>query len=144
MFNEATLIGRLGKDPELRYTQNQTPVGSLWMATSEVTNKDGNKQEHTEWHSVVVWNKTAEHCKQYLKKGSLVFVKGRITHREYTDSRDGQKKKQTEIVAHTVKFLTPRQDGQQSQNQIGENEAQNQNTTQGSDQFSGEFDSIPF
>lgn len=140
MFNEATLIGRLGKEPELRHTQNGTPVCSLWLATSEVTNKDGNKKEHTEWHSVVVWSKSAEHCKQYLHKGSLVFVKGRIASREYTD-KDGVKKKQSEIIAHTVKFLTPRQESSPA---ASGDFPQNSNQVHEPVDGMSDWDSIPF
>ena len=74
MLNRVMIIGRLGRDPELRYTQSGSPVASLRIATDEsYTDKDGNRMERTEWHSVVVFQRAAENCNQYLRKGSLVF-----------------------------------------------------------------------
>jgi single-strand DNA-binding protein len=134
MYNEATLIGRLGKDPELRHTHNQTAVGNLWLATSEVSTKDGKKTEHTEWHSIVVWGNTAENCKKYLIKGSLVFVKGRITSRDYTD-KEGVKRKSTEIVANIVKFLNTKNDG---------NSQEKAPIHSSGEQDMSDWDSIPF
>lgn len=107
MFNEATLVGRLGKDPDHRTTANDMSVCSLWMATSDFTQKDGERVEHTQWHSIVVWGNQADACNKFLKKGSMVFVKGRIQSREY-DDREGVKRKQYEIIANTVKFLSPK------------------------------------
>lgn len=108
MYSSTTLIGRLGKDPELRHTANQTAVCNLWLATTEFTGTGETRKEYTEWHSVVVWQKLADHCHKFLRKGSLVMIEGRIASREYTD-KEGVKRKQSEIVARTVKFLTPKE-----------------------------------
>lgn len=103
-LNKAIIIGHLGRDPEVRYTQNSQPVCNFSVATDERwTDKDGAKQERTEWHRIVVWGKQAESCGQYLKKGRAVCVEGRIQTREW--EKDGEKKYTTEIVASQVIFL---------------------------------------
>jgi len=102
--NSVTIVGHLGGDPELRYTSGGQPVTELSVATSEQwKDKDGNKQERTEWHKVTVWGKTAESCAKYLAKGRLVYVRGRIQTETY--EKDGQKKWITKVVAEDVKFL---------------------------------------
>lgn len=104
-LNKILIIGFLGADPELRYTNSGTAVCSLRIATSETWNdKDGKKQERTEWHSVSVWGKSAEHCGQYLAKGRQVYVEGRLQSREY-DDKEGVKRKVWEIQADRVNFL---------------------------------------
>ena len=104
-LNKAMIMGRLGQDPELRYTPNQNAVTTLNIATSEFrTGKDGQRQESTEWHRIVVWSRQAENCHKYLKKGSMVYVEGRIQTRSWDDP-NGQKKYSTEIVAQNVQFL---------------------------------------
>ncbi len=109
--NKAILIGRLGKDPEVRYTNQGTQVTTFTVATNEVwRDKDGNKQERTEWHRVVAWGKLAEICGQYLKKGSQVFLEGRLQTRDWED-RDGNKRYTTEIVAREMKMLDTRGGG---------------------------------
>lgn len=103
--NKVIIMGRLGADPELRYTQNQTAVATLNVATTEYrTGQDGQRQESTEWHRVVVWNKQAENCSRYLTKGSGVFVEGRLQTRNWED-QNGQKRYTTEIVGNNVQFL---------------------------------------
>ncbi len=98
-LNKVTLIGRLGADPELRSTPNGRAVTTFRMATSESYNdKSGNRQETTEWHSVVVWGKLAPIAAEHLRKGRLVLVEGKIKSREYED-RDKIKRKVTEINA---------------------------------------------
>lgn len=105
MLNKVMLIGRLGRDPELRYTQGGAPVANFTMATSERwRDKDGETQERTEWHRVVVWGKTAEFCGEYLRKGRQVYVEGRLQTREWED-KDGGTRKTTEVVAMTVQAL---------------------------------------
>lgn len=104
MINKATLVGNLGQDPELKYTQSQVPVCQLSIATKESWIKDGQKQENTEWHRVNVWNKQAESCSKYLSKGSMVFVEGKIKTRMY--EKNGEKRYATEIQATEVKFLS--------------------------------------
>lgn len=105
MFNKVFLLGNLGKDPEVRFTSNGRAVAKFPVATSERwTDQDGNKQERTEWHNVVVWGKQAETCGQYLAKGRQVFVEGSVRTRQY-DDKDGNKRYITEIVARDVRFL---------------------------------------
>lgn len=105
MVNRAFLIGRLGRDPELRYTTSGTPVASFSIATDERwVDSGGNRQTRTEWHNIVAWSKLAEICGQYLKKGKLVFIEGRIQTREW-DDRDGNKRRTTEIVASNMQML---------------------------------------
>lgn len=104
-INKVMVMGRLGQDPELRYTQNQTPVCSLNVATSEFRmGQDGQRQELTEWHRVVVWGKQAENASKYLSKGRGVFIEGRLQTRSWED-QNGQKRYTTEIVANNVQFL---------------------------------------
>jgi single-strand DNA-binding protein len=103
--NKVILIGNLGKDPEVRYTQGGQAVCNFSIATSEKWNdKDGAAQERTEWHNVTVWGKSAEHCGQYLTKGRSVYVEGKIQTREYED-KDGVKRKAVDIIAQVVTFL---------------------------------------
>ena len=105
MLNRVMLIGRLGRDPELRYTQNGSPVASLRIATDEsYTDKDGQRVDRTEWHSVVVFQRSAENCNQYLRKGSLVYVEGKLTTRKWQD-QNGQDRYSTEVRADRVQFL---------------------------------------
>lgn len=103
--NKVILVGNLGKDPEVRYTQTGSAVANFSLATSEQWNdRDGKKQERTEWHNIVVWGKSAEHCGQYLSKGRQVFIEGSIRTRSY-DDKSGNKRYITEIVAQRVQFL---------------------------------------
>ena len=97
-------MGNLGQDPELRYTQNQTAVATLNVATTDSWVKDGQRQEQTEWHRIIVWNKQAENCARYLTKGRSVFVEGKLQTRSW-DDKNGQKRYTTEIVASNVQFL---------------------------------------
>jgi single-strand DNA-binding protein len=110
--NKAILIGNLGRDPELRYTQSGQAVVNFTLATSENWNdKSGERVERTEWHRIVVWGKVGEVCAQYLSKGRTVYVEGRIQTREWED-KDGNKRNTTEINAQTVQFLGgPRSEG---------------------------------
>ena len=104
--NKAIIVGNLGADPEVRYTQSGTPVANMRIATNERwTDKSGEKQERTEWHRVVVFGKTAENCQKYLSKGRQVYVEGRIQTNEWQDN-DGNKRYTTEIVANDVTFLS--------------------------------------
>ena len=103
--NKVLLIGRLGADPELRYTADGVPVATFNVATSETyKDKGGAKQEKTEWHRVVAWRKLGEIAGEYLKKGKLVFVEGKIQSREY-EGKDGVKRKTFEIIASEMKML---------------------------------------
>lgn len=103
--NKVLLIGRLGNNPEIRFTNTGTAVANFNLATSENWNdKSGQRQERTEWHRVVVWGKLAELCEKYLSKGRQCFVEGRLQTRSW-DDKDGNKRYTTEIVATTVQFL---------------------------------------
>ncbi len=103
--NKVILIGRLGKDPEVRYTGNGTAVASFTIATSESwTNKDGEREERTEWHRIVAWRKLAEICGEYLAKGKQVYIEGRLQTREWED-REGMKRWTTEITAQNMQML---------------------------------------
>lgn len=105
MVNRVILVGNLGKDPEIRFTPNGRALCKFSLATSEKwTDNDGNKQERTEWHNVVVWGKAAEACGQYLSKGSKAYVEGSIHTRQY-DDKDGNRRYITEINARDVKFM---------------------------------------
>lgn len=104
-INKVIIVGRLGKDPESKAVGQGSTVTHLNIATSEAwTGKDGQKQERTEWHRVVVWGKLAEICAKHLSKGRQVYVEGRLQTRSWEDQQ-GQKRFTTEIVANTVQFL---------------------------------------
>ncbi len=108
MINKVTLLGRLGKDPIVRRTEAGIPVAMFSMATSEsYKDKDGNKQEKTEWHNIVVWRGLAEVAEKYLKKGSLLYVEGKISNRTY--EQDGVTKNISEIVVENFKMLDGRE-----------------------------------
>ena len=103
--NIAIVSGNLGRDPEVRFTQSGRAVANFSVATNESwIGQDGNRQERTEWHNIVVWGKQAESCGQYLAKGRQVLVHGRIQTRKWTD-QNGQDRYTTEIVAQRVQFL---------------------------------------
>lgn len=109
--NKVILVGNLGANPEMRFTQGGQTVANLRLATTERwTDKNGQRQEQTEWHRVVVWGKQAEMCGKYLTKGRQVYVEGRIRTRQWQDQQ-GQKRFTTEVVAQTVQFLDSRADG---------------------------------
>jgi single-strand DNA-binding protein len=109
--NKVILVGRLGKDPETRFTTSGQAVCNFSLATDE-TYKDraGERQKRTEWHKIVVWGKQAEIAQQYLHKGSLIFVEGRIQTRQW-DDKEGQKRTSTEIVASNFRMLGSKGDG---------------------------------
>ena len=108
MVNKVILIGNLGADPEVRYSQNGTAIASFRVATTETWKKqDGGKEEQTEWHRVVAFGRLAEICGEYLAKGSKVYIEGRIQTRKWQD-KDGQDRYTTEIVAREMKMLSPR------------------------------------
>src|ERR1700722_316329 len=109
--NKVILVGRLGRDPETRYTGGGQAVANFSVATDETyKDKAGERQKRTEWHKIVVWGKQAEIAQQYLKKGSLIFIEGRIQSREWQD-KEGQKRTSFEIVASNFRMLGGRGDG---------------------------------
>jgi len=104
-LNKVILIGRLGKDPELKHTESGHCVGSFSLATSEkFLSKDGQKREKTEWHNIIAWDKQAELAEKYLKKGQEVYIEGRIETRSW-DDRDGNKRNRTEIKTDKLVFI---------------------------------------
>ncbi|MBW1710931.1 MAG: single-stranded DNA-binding protein [Deltaproteobacteria bacterium] len=115
-INKAILIGNLGRDPEIRYTQNGTAVCNFTLATTETYTPRGsdNREEKTEWHRIVTFGRLAEICSEYLAKGRQVYVEGRIQTRDWED-RDGNKRWTTEIVAQTMQMLGPAPQGARGQ-----------------------------
>lgn len=108
--NKVILIGNVGADPELRYTPGGAAVTNFNMATNESwTDNNGERQERTEWHRVVVWGRLAEICNQYLRKGSKVYIEGRLQTRSW-EGQDGQKRYTTEVVARDMQMLDGRDD----------------------------------
>lgn len=109
-INKVILIGRLGRDPELRYTPGGKAVANFTMATSETwKDADGEKQENTEWHRIVLWGKTAELAAKFLAKGSQVYIEGKLQTREWTD-KEGAQRYTTEIIANHMTFLSEKAD----------------------------------
>ncbi len=109
--NKAILIGRLGADPEVRFSGSGTAIANVNIATSErFTDRQGEKQERTEWHRVVMFGRLAEIAQQYLKKGRQVYIEGRLQTRQWED-KEGQKRYTTEIVANVMQMLGGRNDG---------------------------------
>ena len=114
-LNKVLLMGRLTRDPEMRYTPSGQPVSSFSIATNRyAVGNDGEKKEFTDYHNIVAWNigkrNLAEQVAQYLHKGSLVYVEGRLQTRSW-EGQDGQKRRTTEVIANDVQFLEPRQNG---------------------------------
>ncbi len=137
MVNKVILIGRLGKDPEVRYTPDGTMVTNFNLATDEQRkDKNGEKIQRTEWHKIVTWGKLAEICGNYLVKGKLVYVEGRIQTRSWED-KEGVKRYTTEIIASDMRMLDSK-----GQNKTGETsfEADAANMNDGS----APLDDVPF
>jgi single-strand DNA-binding protein len=108
--NKVILIGRLGKDPEIKYTPSGAPVAKFSLATDEVfKDKSGETQKRTEWHNIVAWNKLAEICGEYLTKGKQVYIEGRIQSRQWED-QSGNKRTAYDIVAREMKMLGSKAD----------------------------------
>ena len=119
-LNLVQIIGRLGRDPELRYTQSGSPVATLNVATDEsYMDRDGNKVERTEWHRVSVFQRQAENCANFLTKGSLVYVEGSLQTRKWQD-QNGQDRYTTEIKTQRVQFLDRREGSGEEQSQQGQ------------------------
>jgi single-strand DNA-binding protein len=111
MINKVILVGRLGKDPEMRSIPNGTTVAKFTMATDErFTDKSGEKQERTEWHDIEAWDRLGEICGQYLRKGSLVYIEGTIRTDTWDDKETGQKRSRKKIVAREMKMLDKKRD----------------------------------
>ncbi len=109
-LNKVMLIGRLGADPEVRYTPSGAAVANFNIATNWwQTNKEGEKEKRTEWHRIVAWRKLGETCGEYLHKGSLVYIEGRLQTRDWED-RDGNKRYTTEIIAFGMQMLDKKEE----------------------------------
>lgn len=146
--NKVIVLGRLGQDPELRYTPTGNSVCNFSLATSENwTDKSGQRQEKTEWHRIVVWGKLAELCNQYLGKGRQCYVEGKLQTRSW-DDQQGNKKYTTEILASTVQFLgagaSPNASTDASMNQSAPNDNMNQDYSNIQPDSSFAADDIPF
>jgi single-strand DNA-binding protein len=113
MVNKVILLGNVGKDPEVRHMDNNLVMARFPLATSERWNKDGNRTEHTEWHNIVMWRGMAEVAEKYVRKGSSLYIEGRLRSRSY-DDKDGIKRYVTEILADTMNLLGPRPEGGQT------------------------------
>ena len=145
--NKVILVGNLGANPEMRFTQGGTPVANLRIATTERwTDKSGQRQETTEWHRVVLWGKQAELAGQYLTKGRQVYVEGKIRTRQWQDQQ-GQKRYSTEVVAQNIQMLGSR-DGASAGPGPGPREEMGAQTVPPDDSMSdfggGPDDDIPF
>jgi single-strand DNA-binding protein len=143
--NKVILMGHLGKDPELRYTPAGQATASFSLATTEKwTDKNGQRQERTEWHNIVTWAKTAELANQYLKKGSPVYIEGRINYRSW-DDKDGNKKYKTDIVANQINFLSMGAGGTQKEGYGGGQDAapRSNNTAETMPQMPQDQGSVP-
>ncbi len=123
-LNKVMLIGRLGQDPEIRYTQDNTPVATLSVATSYPVKRGDSWDEETEWHRVVAWRRLAEVASEYMNKGTLVYVEGRLQTRSWED-RDGNKRWTTEIIARDISMLGGR--SQRMGQDMAENGVNSQN-----------------
>ncbi len=109
MINKVILIGNLGRDPEIRKLESGVPVGRFSVATNEsYQDKQGNWQTNTEWHDIVVWRGLAERAERQLKKGSMVYIEGKLSHRSYKD-KDGIDRYTTDVVALTFRLLDKRE-----------------------------------
>jgi single-strand DNA-binding protein len=123
MVNKVTLIGRLGQDPEIRHLENGAVVARFSLATNEYyKDKEGNPQETTEWHNVVIWREQAERAEKTLKKGMLCYVEGKISYRKYT-GQDGVERNITDIVANYFRALERREGGTDNRFPTGEPQA---------------------
>ncbi|MFV0348326.1 MAG: single-stranded DNA-binding protein [Halodesulfovibrio sp.] len=148
MLNKVQIIGRLGRDPELRCSQSGTPVANLSVATDEsYKDRDGNKVERTEWHRITCFQRQAENCANYLTKGSLVYVEGSLQTRKWQDQQ-GQDRYTTEIKAERVQFLDRKGDNQggaeQPQGAPRQQAGQRGNSQQARPSEASNMDDVPF
>jgi single-strand DNA-binding protein len=143
--NKAILVGNLGKDPEVRHLEGGVAVARFPIATSETfKDKNGEKQERTEWHNIVVWRGLAEVAEKYLKKGQSVYIEGKIRTSNYQD-KEGIQRYSTEIVADNMTMLGGRGDsGTSGNNQESGNASTGSRTETPAPAFEGEPDDLPF
>jgi len=137
MVNKVILIGNLGRDPEVRSTPSGQTVASFSLATSRRwRDRDGNRQEQTEWHNIVCWGRSAEIAGQYLTKGKQVYVEGRLQTRSWEDKQSGEKKYRTEVICENFQMLGQRSDQNSGGRSSGGRSPE--------EDFSGNDDDIPF
>jgi single-strand DNA-binding protein len=142
--NKAILIGNLGADPELRYTPTQQAVASFSLATTEkYKDKSGTLQSRTEWHNIVLWGRLAEVAQSYLKKGSPVYIEGRIQYRSY-DDKNGIKRYRTEVVGQSIQLLGGRPSGGGSGGGGGQDAAPSDMPDMPEPQLPADDDDLPF
>jgi len=145
--NKAILVGYVGNDPEVRYLDSGTPVANFRLATSEnYTNKTGEKVTQTEWHNIVLWRGLAEVAEKYVKKGTQVFIEGRIRTRSW-DDRDGNKRYTTEIVADSMQLLGKKGDTIVESAPAQSNTAESAPETKSKEDFASDSDNtddLPF
>jgi len=114
MVNKVILLGYVGKDPDVRHMDNNLVVARFTLATNERrVNKDGNRSEHTEWHNIVMWRNLAEIAEKYVRKGTLLYIEGKIQTRSY-DDKDGIKRYTIDVIADTMQLVGPKPDGGQT------------------------------
>jgi len=146
-LNKAMILGNLGKDPEVRYMPNGEAVANFSIATTDNwKDKDGNKQERTEWHNIVMYRKLAEIAGEYLKKGSPVYIEGKLQTRKW-QTKEGQDRHTTEIIVDSMQMLGTKaqnNDAGDSNTQAKQNNAPKTQENQANDAFEGMEDDIPF
>lgn len=146
-LNKVMLIGRLGRDPEIRYSSNNTPICNFSLATSERVKRGDSFEEKTEWHRIVVFGNQAENASKFLKKGSQVYVEGKIQSRSYQD-KDGNERNIVEIIANSLNFLDTKDNssGGQPERTYQQNpkEGEAQPQTGNAPKFDNEDDELPF
>ena len=122
-LNKVMIIGNVGNDPEMRFTPNGNPVTSFRVATNRFyTTPEGERKQETDWFTIISWNKLAEQCNQFLNKGRLVYVEGRLRNRSW-EGQDGQRRFRTEIIANRVTFLDRQSAAVPPEDKAGETEA---------------------
>jgi len=129
-LNKVMLIGRLGRDPEIRYTQSGSAVANFSIATDEYwTDQQGQRQQKTEWHNIVAWNKLADFVQSYLKQGRQIYLEGNLQTSSWDDAQSGQKRYKTEVKARVIQFLDsrPAEDGAGNYNSRPQNQSSPQN-----------------
>jgi len=143
MVNKVILVGRLGKDPEIRSTPGGKSVAKFTVATDEkFTDRNGEKQERTEWHNIAAWDRLGEICGQYLKKGKLVYIEGSLRTESWDDKESGQKKYRTEIIAREMKMLDRKGDEGSGGGGYGGGYSQSRGTTGSSKPSSSSTDNM--
>lgn len=140
-LNKVQLIGRLGRDPEVRSTGTGKTVTTITVATSETYGRDADRKEKTEWHKVILWDKLGQIAGNYLKKGRQVFIEGKITYREYTD-KENIKRYTTEIIAQNLVFLGSKDEGASSGGERSSYQSGNNNNFNAAEVSEQDIDNI--